>query len=109
MGQQWRDPEQGLTNALHARLQTPPAPPTGLLSMVTARPPTMGATNPQMPAASTGDPHTHTPTEAAAPTKEIYLQEEEEQSGSADTEITRLAESRERCTWYIVTKHFQSR
>ena len=55
MDQQRRDPEQGLINALHARLQTPPAPPTGLLSMVTARPPAMGATNPQMPAASTNE------------------------------------------------------
>ena len=47
-----------------------------------------------MPAASTNDPDTHTPTETAAPTKEIYLQEEEEQSGSVDTEITLLAEQR---------------
>ena len=87
MDQQRRGPEQGLINAIHSRLQTPPAPPTGLLSIVTARPPAMGTTNPQMPS-------THTPTEAAAPTKEIYLQEVEEQSGSVDTEITLLAEQR---------------
>ena len=54
----------------------------------------MGATNPQMPATPTEDPSTPTPTKEAAPTKEIYLQEAEEQSGSVDAEITHLAEQR---------------
>ena len=94
MDQQRRGPEQGLINALHSRLQTPPAPSTGLLSIVTARPPAMGTTDPQMPAAPANNQSTHTPTEAAAPTKEIYLQGVEEQSESVDTEITQLAEQR---------------
>ena len=83
MDQQRRGPEQGLINAIYSRLHTPPAPATGLLSI-----------NPQMPAAPADDPSTHTPTKAAAPTKEIYLEEAEEQSGSVDTEITQLAEQR---------------
>ena len=94
MDQQRRGPEQGLINAIYSRLHTPPAPTTGLLSIATARPPTTGTTNPQMPATPANDPSIHTPTKAAAPTKEIYLQEAEEQSGSVDTEITQLAEQR---------------
>ena len=89
-------PEQGLLNALHARLQTPSATSPGLLSMVPARPAATGAADPQMPAPSTDDPGTgtHAPAGTAATTKEKYLQEEEEQSGPVDTEIALLAEQR---------------
>ena len=93
MGEQRGVPEQGLINALHAQLQIPPAAPPGLLSMAPAKPATTGAADPKMPAPYTNDPGTHTPTETAAPTKEIYLQREE-QSGPVDTEITLLAEQR---------------
>ena len=47
-----------------------------------------------MPVTPTEDPSTHSPTKAAAHTKEIYLQETEEQSGSVNTDITHLAEQR---------------
>ena len=94
MNQQGRASEQGLIEAIHSRLHTSPAPATGLLSIAAARPPTVGATNPQMPVTPTEDPSTHSPTKAAAHTKEIYLQETEEQSGSVNTDITHLAEQR---------------
>ena len=89
-------PEQGLLHALQAQLLTPPATPPGLLSMVTARPAATGAANPQMPAPSANEPSTdtHTPAGTAAPTTDIYLQEEEEQSGSVDAEIALLSEQR---------------
>ena len=94
MNQQGRASEQGLIEAIHSRLHTSPAPATGLLSIAAARPPAVGATNPQMPVTPTEDPSTHSPTKAAAHTKEIYLQETEEQSGSVNTDITHLAEQR---------------
>ena len=94
MDQQGQASEQGLIDAIHSRLRTSPAPATGLLSIAAARPPTVGATNPQMPVTPTEDPSTHTPTKAASHTKEIYPQETEEQSGSVDTDITHLAEQR---------------
>ena len=93
MDQQQRRPEQGLIQAIHSRLQSPPAPPGGLLSIATARPPTTSTTNPHMPAMPPNDQGTHTPTEAAARTKEIYLQDAEERE-SVDAEITQLAEQR---------------
>ena len=64
--------------------------------MVTARPAATGVANPQMPAPSTNDPSTdaHTPAGTTVPTTEIYLQEEEEQSGSIDAEIALLSEQR---------------
>ena len=65
---QGRAPEQGLIEAIHSRLHTPPAPATGLLSIAAARPLTKGATNPQMPATPTQDPSTHTSTKQDAPT-----------------------------------------
>ena len=63
--------------------------------MATARPAATGAANPQMPAPPTNDASTgtHTLAGTAAFTTEIYLQEEEEQSGSLDAEIA-LSEQR---------------
>ena len=83
---QGRAPEQGLIDAIQSRLHTPPTPATG--------PPTIGATNPQMPVVTAEDPGTHTSTKEEAPTKEIYLQEADDQSGPVDADITHLAEQR---------------
>ena len=89
---QERAPEQGLLDALQSRLHTPPTPATGLLSIAAARPPTTGAANPQMPAATTEDPGTRTSTKEEVATQEIYLQEADDQSGPVDADITQLAE-----------------
>ena len=91
---QERAPEQGLIDALQSRLRTPPMPATGLLSIAAARPPTTGAANPQMPAATTEDPGTRTSTKEEVTTQEIYLQEADDQSGPVDADITQLAEQR---------------
>ena len=76
--------------------------------MVTARPAATGAANPQMPAPSANEPSTdtHTPAGTAAPTTDIY---DKRRKSSPDLWMLRLpcSQSRERCMWYIVIKHYR--
>ena len=105
---QERAPAQGLLDALQSRLHTPPTPATGLLSIAAARPPTTGAANPQMPAATTEDPGTRTSTKEEVATQEIYLQQADDQSGPVDADITQLAEQRAMHIPYFGTKRSRS-
>ena len=47
-----------------------------------------------MPVAGTHDPGAHTSTKEEAPTKEIFIEEADDQSGPVDADITYLAEQR---------------
>ena len=83
-----------MIDAIQSRLHTPPPPAAGLLSLAATRPPATAATNPQMPVAATNDPGAHTSTKEEAPTKEIFLEEADDQSGPVDADITHPAEQR---------------
>ena len=71
-----------------SRLNMPPRPEAGLISIAASRPIATVAVNPQMPEATPDAPKMHAPNKEEAPTTEIFLEE------AVDADITHLAEQR---------------
>ena len=86
--QQERASEQNMIDAIQSRLNMPPRPEAGLISIAASRPIATVAGNPQMPEATPDAPKMHAPNKEEAPTTEIFLEE------AVDADITHLAEQR---------------
>ena len=86
--QQERASEQNMIDAIQSRLNMPPRPEAGLISIAASRPIATVAVNPQMPEATPDAPKMHAPNKEEAPTTEIFLEE------AVDADITHLAEQR---------------
>ena len=92
--QKGRAPEHAMIDALQSRLNAPPPPATGLLSIAATRPTATAVMNPKMPAAATSDSGAHMPRKDEAPMTEIFLEETDDRAGTVDADITHLAEQR---------------